>query len=61
MTEIFITITNGKELSEGIMQMVDGAYGNSYIFRLEDEEADMLLDELKEEGIKYTIQISELK
>ena len=61
MKEIFITITNGIVPSEGIMQMVDGEYGNSYIFKVEDEEVDMLLEELDSEGIKFTISISEVK
>lgn len=60
MVEVFITVTNDIVPSEGIMQMVDGEYGNSYIFKLEDEEVDMLIDELQQEGIKYTISISEL-
>lgn len=59
MKELMLTITNGKTPSEGIMQMVDGNYGNTYRFLIEDEEVDMLIDELHEEGIKYTLSVSE--
>ena len=61
MKEIFITITNGIVPSEDIMQMVDGEYGNSYIFKVHDQVVDLLLEELDDEGIKFTISISDIK
>lgn len=61
MKEIFITITNGIVPSEEIMQMVYEEYGNSYMIKVHDQVVDLLLEELDDEGIEYTISISDIK
>lgn len=53
MNKLYITITNNKKPGEGIMQMVDSYYADTYYFSLEEEEVNMLFDELDYEGIEF--------
>lgn len=59
MIEIILTLKGSKKPSEGIMQMVDSHYMNVYIFKLEEEEVDMLIDELQWEELDYSIIIND--